>query len=161
MIPAGVTFRIRLLPKSAMKRFPDPSTATPDGPASRADVAGPPSPLKPDVPLPATVVIKPDVPTVKPVNGSDVPAGVVTRTVRTPVAAANAMVIVMGRLVGKPPLESAAVTPVPLNVTAVAPQRLVPWMSAERVVPCAPHVEVMPVITGMAPDEPETTLRMR
>ncbi len=63
MTPAGDTSRTRLLPWSAMKRSPAASTANPTGlPArlSSAAVAGPPSPLKPRVPLPATVVIVPD-----------------------------------------------------------------------------------------------------
>src|SRR2546425_132691 len=42
-----------------MYRFPAPSTATPDGWYSCAAVAAPPSPPKPYVPLPATVVISP------------------------------------------------------------------------------------------------------
>ncbi len=42
-----------------MKRLPDPSTATPDGQASWALVAAPPSPEKPCVPVPATVVMIP------------------------------------------------------------------------------------------------------
>ena len=60
----ATTSRIRLLPLSAMNRFPAPSTAIPLGLFSSADVAGPPSPLKPPphklhpvAPPPATVVI--------------------------------------------------------------------------------------------------------
>src|ERR1039458_6074014 len=53
------TFRIRLLPLSATKRFPEASTATPLGPFNSAEVAGPPSPEKPLLPLPATVVMMP------------------------------------------------------------------------------------------------------
>src|SRR5438552_1157649 len=55
----ALTSRIRLLRESAKKRFPAPSTATPVGKHSRAEVAGPPSPLKPKLPFPATVVIVP------------------------------------------------------------------------------------------------------
>ena len=50
MIPLGDTFRIRLLMVSAMKRFPEASTATPLGKLNDAEVAGPPSPEKPDAP---------------------------------------------------------------------------------------------------------------
>src|SRR5262249_27669828 len=39
---------------------PFPSRATSVGPANCADVAGPPSPLKPTTPLPATLVMMPD-----------------------------------------------------------------------------------------------------
>jgi hypothetical protein len=53
------TSRIRRVPASAMKRFPEPSTATPRGSSSDAEVAGPPSPAKASVPLPATVVMIP------------------------------------------------------------------------------------------------------
>ena len=59
MIPSGLTFRTRLLSVSAMKRFPCPSAVTPQGRASIALVAGPPSPLKPYDPFPATVVMMP------------------------------------------------------------------------------------------------------
>jgi hypothetical protein len=59
MTPAAVTFRMRLLLKSAMKRLLKPSTTTAAGAASCAAVAGPPSPLKPYVPVPATVLITP------------------------------------------------------------------------------------------------------
>ena len=60
MMPAASTFRMRWLSWSAMKRFPALSTATPPGAAKLASVAGPPSPLKPDVPFPATVVMTPE-----------------------------------------------------------------------------------------------------
>jgi hypothetical protein len=42
MMPSAVTFRI--LNDSAMKRFPEASTATPEGLLIIAEVAGPPSP---------------------------------------------------------------------------------------------------------------------
>src|SRR5665213_2281490 len=42
-----------------MKRSPEPSTAIPSGAYSEAEVAGPKSPEKPWVPLPATVVMVP------------------------------------------------------------------------------------------------------
>src|ERR1035437_8399760 len=53
------TFRIRLLSRSAMKRLPAESTATPWGYQSDALVAGPPSPEKPAFPFPATTVNTP------------------------------------------------------------------------------------------------------
>src|SRR5436189_1417303 len=49
--------RRRIRRSEPMKRFPALSTATLSGPDSAAEVAGPPSPLKPIVPLPATVVM--------------------------------------------------------------------------------------------------------
>ena len=42
-----------------MNRLPSASTATLDGPLSWAAVAGPPSPLKPPIPSPATVLMIP------------------------------------------------------------------------------------------------------
>src|ERR1035437_9546732 len=59
MVGAGVKRRMRLLSESAMYRLPAESTATPWGLSNWALVAGPLSPLKPDVPFPATVVITP------------------------------------------------------------------------------------------------------
>src|ERR1700674_4673975 len=53
----GDTLRIRPLPRSAMKRFPEASTVTPEGTFNDAEVAGPPSPEKPKLPLPATVLM--------------------------------------------------------------------------------------------------------
>ena len=55
----AATKRMRFPPVSATYRLPAPSTATPCGECSRAAVAGPPSPVEPDVPLPATVVMMP------------------------------------------------------------------------------------------------------
>src|SRR5581483_9626659 len=54
-----ITFRMRWLPSSQMKRLPAASIATPKGSANCAAVAGPPSPAKPAVPVPAAVVIMP------------------------------------------------------------------------------------------------------
>src|ERR1035438_3963196 len=53
------TLRMRLLPESAIYRSPAESTTTPEGWFSWAPVAGPSSPLKPWVSLPAAVVIIP------------------------------------------------------------------------------------------------------
>src|SRR5664280_654782 len=59
MVPSGATRRTRLLPASAMYRLPAASTNRPYGMSRHAWVAGPPSPQKPLVPLPATVVMVP------------------------------------------------------------------------------------------------------
>ena len=61
MVPPGVTWRILLLPESAMNRLPAASNASRTGALSRADVAGPPSPVQPDVPVPAMVTTVPSV----------------------------------------------------------------------------------------------------
>src|SRR3989454_5157903 len=86
--------------------------------------------------------------TVKPLNAGDVPIGVVTVKVRVSVDAPAAIVTVMGRLVAVPPVSMVAVTPLPLNVTAVAPPRPVPLMVAGSLVPGAPEDGLIPVITG-------------
>ena len=52
IVPSGLTMRTRLLFVSAMKR-PLASITRLKGAASFALVAGPPSPLKPELPLPA------------------------------------------------------------------------------------------------------------
>src|SRR5215510_11259568 len=89
--------------------------------------------------------------TVKPVNGAEVPLGVVAVTVRVVNAAVGAIVMLTGKLVAVPPVPIVAATPLPLNVTAVAPERFVPAIVAETVVPCAPAFGVMDVIVGKAP----------
>src|ERR1035438_10504884 len=60
MMPLAETFRIRSLRESAIKRFPEASTATPWG-FNDADVAGPPSPEKPGplLPPPTATVMMP------------------------------------------------------------------------------------------------------
>ena len=60
MIPVAWSMaRIRLLLVSAMNTSPAALTATPAGRASREAMAAPPSPAKPKVPSPATVLIVP------------------------------------------------------------------------------------------------------
>src|SRR5262245_11322821 len=59
IVPVGETRRTRLLLESAIRKPPSAVTDTAFGDHSRAAVAGPPSPEKPSVPLPATVVIVP------------------------------------------------------------------------------------------------------
>ena len=62
----------------------------------------------------------------KPVNGGEVPSGVVTVSVRVVNSAVEPIVIVVGKLVEVAPVPIVAVTPLPLNVTPVAPRRFVP-----------------------------------
>src|SRR3989442_189763 len=88
--------------------------------------------------------------TVKLLNGADVPLGVVTVTVLAPSPAPAAIVTVMGRLVAVPPVPMVAVTPLPLNLTAVAPFRFVPLMVAGTLVPGIPEGGLIPVIAGGA-----------
>jgi len=71
-------------------------------------------------------------------------------TVLDPVAALAVIVTVTGRLVAVPPAPIVAVTPVPLNVTAVAPERFVPAIVAENVVPCVPEDGAMEEMEGVA-----------
>ena len=59
MMPLARTSRIRSLLASAIKRFPEASTVTPQGALNSAEIAGPPSPENPWDPLPATVVMMP------------------------------------------------------------------------------------------------------
>jgi hypothetical protein len=66
--------------------------------------------------------------------GSDVPAGVVTLTDRTPVAIPCAAVSTIGSAVLPGPAMD-AVTPVPLTVTAVAPAKFQPRIVAPTLVP--------------------------
>ncbi len=56
MRPDASIFRIRLFPLSATYKFPSASNAIPRGSVNCARCDGPPSPLKPDVPVPATTV---------------------------------------------------------------------------------------------------------
>ena len=90
-------------------------------------------------------------PTLKPLNGTDVPPGPVTTTVRKLSAAPAAIEIVTGRLAAVPPLPIVAVTPDPLKVTAVAPVRLLPTMTAGMLEPGGPAPGVIAVIVGVEP----------
>jgi hypothetical protein len=58
------------------------------------------------------------------------------------------MLRVTGRLVSLPPLPITAVTPVPENVSAVAPFSVLPAMVAEKDVPGFPEAGEMDVIDG-------------
>ncbi len=63
------------------------------------------------------------------------PLGVVTVIVRVPTSAPASIVIETGKLVAVPKVPNVAVTPVPLNVTAVGMSKLEPEIVAEKVVP--------------------------
>jgi hypothetical protein len=65
MIPFDDTMRILEFPPSAMYKLPALSRAMPRGPFSAAAVAGPPSPEKEKLPLPAIVEIVPFVDTLR------------------------------------------------------------------------------------------------
>ena len=54
-----LTFRMRLLPRSAMYTLPHASTATPVGKLIPALLLWPPSPQKAQVPFPTTVLMVP------------------------------------------------------------------------------------------------------
>ena len=86
---------------------------------------------------------------VKPLNGEDAPIGVVTVTVRDPSGASAATEIDIGRAVGVPPLPIAAVTPVPLIATAVAPYRPPPEIVALIVAPGIARLGEIRVIKGV------------
>ena len=86
--------------------------------------------------------------TVKPVNGGEVPFGVATVRLRVVNSAVEPIVIVAGKLVEVPPAPIVAVTPLPLKVTAVAPDKFVPVIVADTVEPCAPEAGDIPVIDG-------------
>src|SRR5205823_9472221 len=78
-----------------------------------------------------------------PSNTADVPVEVVTCKVRAATLAPGAMFTVIGSIVSLPPPPIVAVTPDPLNVTAVGLLRLEPVMVASIVVPCVPDAGLM------------------
>jgi len=89
--------------------------------------------------------------TVKPVNGADVPAAVVTVKLRV----SNVALVVIVMLTDRPAVPAVptiAVTPVPLKSTLVAPVRSVPLIRAGRVVPKVPDDGLMPVMFGSGMD---------
>src|SRR5215510_13491106 len=87
--------------------------------------------------------------TVNPLKGIETPAPVVTVKVLNPGAALAAIVMVIGKLVAVPPDPIAAVTPVPLKVTAVAPLSLEPPSVVDSVgAPTEPDDGVIPETTG-------------
>jgi len=88
-------------------------------------------------------------PTMKPLKGAAAPPGVITVTVRDPGVASGAIVITTPTLVVATDVRD-AVTPVPLNVTAVAPERVCPKIVAAIVVPGAPEAGLSEEIDGSA-----------
>src|SRR5581483_2060735 len=86
IVPSGAIRRIRLFPPSATKSEPSPATTTWRGARSWAAVAGPPSPLQPPTPVPATLVTEPRPSSAKAAAGRGAPG----RAVTTPVAATAA-----------------------------------------------------------------------
>src|SRR5689334_8322527 len=96
--------------------------------------------------------------TVNPAIVSEVPVGVFTDTLRVRgrcvkafvVCASPAMVMDTGRLVAVPPPRTTPRTPVPLNTTDVAPDRLVPVIVAVTVVPWAPEFGTIELTVGGA-----------
>ena len=86
--------------------------------------------------------------TVKPVNGADVPAAVVTVKLCVSGVALVVMVMLTDRPVAVPAVPMIAVTPVPLKSTLVAPVRSVPVIKAGSVVPIVPDVGSIALTTG-------------
>ena len=101
----------------------------------------------PGAPVVGYIVAEAGVTTLNPLKGALVPAGVVTVTERKPNAAPGAIVIATDKLV-RPDEVITAETPVPLNVTPLAPEKLCPKMVAAMVVPGAPVDEDSEVMTG-------------
>jgi hypothetical protein len=80
--------------------------------------------------------------------GVDVPPGVVTVNILGPVTASAAIDKEIGSVDADPPARTAAVMPVPLKVTFVAPDRPVPNIVAVNDVPAVPILGVMLVTKG-------------
>jgi hypothetical protein len=87
-----------------------------------------------------------------------IPLGVVTLTVRAPVAAPAVIVQVAWTVVAVGVPVITQVTPVPLTVTAVAPVRLVPVRVTAGAVPCVPDVGAIEVSVGIVPTVNVTVL---
>src|SRR6185369_11169558 len=100
------------------------------------------------VPMAGVIAVIVGLTTVYPLNAGDVPAVVVTVKVRVSRTALLAMEIVIGKLESVPPGRIPAVTPVPLNVTAVAPAKPVPAIVAKTDVPIIPFTVLILVIVG-------------
>src|SRR5712664_1993217 len=101
-----------------MKRLPAPSTTTLVGMLRLADVAGPPSPLKPSVPFPATVLMIPAIVTEVVANllGS---ATLVTVTETVAGAGITAGAVYSPDADTVPTIRFPPLTPFTLHVTAV------------------------------------------
>ena len=87
--------------------------------------------------------------TVKPVNGGDVPAGVVILSVLGPASAVDGTVTNSESEVAVPPGPIMAVTPPPLKTAAVAPLRFVPVTAIIKTLPGAAVLGVIAVIAGV------------
>src|SRR5262245_23677100 len=87
--------------------------------------------------------------TMKPLRGVVVPEGVVTVIARTPVAAPGEIVTSRDRL-SEPGEVIAAVTPVPLKATLVAPAKPWPERVAVNALPGAPDDGEIDVTAGSA-----------
>ena len=85
---------------------------------------------------------------VRPANGAEVPAPELTATVRVPIAAAPATLIVIGTAVLVPPGPMAAVIPGPLTETAFTPDRFAPRATTDTIAPCAMVAGTSEVIRG-------------
>ncbi|HEY2384337.1 MAG TPA: hypothetical protein VGK48_24440, partial [Terriglobia bacterium] len=97
--------------------------------------------------------------TLNPLKGLDVPAGVVKVIVRTPVAAPVATVTLTCTLVLVGTPATTPVTPVPLNVTAVAPARFRPVIVTGIVVPGIASAGLIAVTVGALAAETENPLK--
>ena len=83
----------------------------------------------------------------KPLNAADGLSGVSMVKVRNPGVAPDAIWIFTPTLVSVL-LLTIAVTPFPLNVTAVAPAKAIPLIVADRFVPATPDLELMLMMIG-------------
>ncbi len=86
--------------------------------------------------------------TVNPLKAFDRPYGLAIFNIRGPMAAFEATVRVIGKLMSVPPGAIVAVMPVPLNNAPTASVRLDPLTIADMFVPCRTDEGEIPVITG-------------
>ena len=102
------------------------------------------------------VITGPELATVKPLNGVESPVVFVTVIVRSPSAAPDVSVTVIGKLVSVLPLPMTAVTPVPEKVTAVDVEKFTPVITVLTVPPGVPQFCDIDVMTGTDAPVPET-----
>src|SRR2546428_414387 len=88
--------------------------------------------------------------TVKPLNGADVPPGVVIVSVRDPRGRGSPTVTKSDSEVAVPPGWIVATIPNPSNLAAVAPDRFVPVTVIVKLVPATPVCGEIAVIVGVA-----------
>ena len=86
----------------------------------------------------------------KPLNGADAPAGVVTLSVLGPASAPVVTVTRNESEVAVPPGPIVAVMPPPLKTAAVAPPRFVPVTAIIKTLPGAAVIGEIAVIAGVA-----------